>query len=158
MKPRLKLAFTKMHGLGNDFVVIDAVRRGLRGTPALFRHLGDRRFGVGCDQVAVLEPPSAPGADFDYRIFNADGSEAGMSGNGARCVARFIREQGLSGKDRIRLRTRTTAIELQLLPDGQVRVDAGVPDFEPAALPFTAAARAPRYCPPPLPPSPPATA
>lgn len=141
----MKLAFTKMHGLGNDFVVIDGVRQDFRGTPALFRQLGDRRFGVGCDQVVVVAPPSAPGADFDYRIWNSDGSESGMSGNGSRCVARFIREQGLSARDRIRLRTKTTAIELQLLADGQVRVDAGVPRFEPAALPFTAPARAPRY-------------
>jgi len=141
----MKLTFTKMHGLGNDFVVIDGVRQDFRGTPALFRQLGDRRFGVGCDQIVVVAPASVPDADFDYRIWNSDGSESGMSGNGSRCVARFIREQGLSAKDRIRLRTRTTAIELQLLPDGLVRVDAGVPRFEPAALPFTAPARAPRY-------------
>ena len=141
----MKLPFTKLHGLGNDFVAIDGVRRNFRGTPALFRHLGDRRFGVGCDQIVVVEPPTGPGADFDYSIFNSDGSEAGMSGNGARCLARFIRDEQLSGKDRIRLRTRTTNIELQLLPDGQVRVDTGVPRFEPADLPFTAPARAQRY-------------
>lgn len=141
----MKLSFTKMQGLGNDFVVVDGVRRQLRGTPALFRHLGDRRFGVGCDQIVVVEPPSAAGADFDYRIWNSDGSEAGMSGNGARCLARFIHDQGLSRKDVIKVRTRTTAIELTLLPDGQVRVDAGVPRFEPADVPFTAPARALRY-------------
>jgi len=141
----MKLTFTKMHGLGNDFVVIDGVRQDFRGTPALFRQLGDRRFGVGCDQVVVVAPASVPDADFDYRIWNSDGSESGMSGNGSRCVARFIREQGLSAQDRIRLRTKTTAIELQLLADGLVRVDAGVPRFEPADLPFTAPARAPRY-------------
>ena len=141
----MKLTFTKMHGLGNDFVVIDGVRQDFRGTPALFRQLGDRRFGVGCDQIVVVAPASVPDADFDYRIWNSDGSESGMSGNGSRCVARFIREQGLSAKDRIRLRTKTTALELQLLPDGLVRVDAGVPRFEPADLPFTAPARAPRY-------------
>jgi diaminopimelate epimerase len=141
----MKLTFTKMHGLGNDFVVIDGVRQDFRGTPALFRQLGDRRFGVGCDQIVVVAPATAADADFDYRIWNSDGSESGMSGNGSRCVARFIREQGLSGKDRIRLRTKTTALELQLLADGQVRVDAGVPRFEPADLPFTAPARAPRY-------------
>ena len=141
----MKLAFTKMHGLGNDFVVIDGTRHAFGPTPVLLRHLGDRRLGVGCDQIVVLEPASAPGVDFDYRIYNSDGSEAGMSGNGSRCMGRFIREQGLSGKDRVRLRTRTTTIELQLLPDGQVRVDAGVPRFDPADLPFTAPARAPRY-------------
>lgn len=141
----MKLPFTKMHGLGNDFVVIDGVRNELRGTPALFRHLGDRRLGVGCDQIAIVEPCSVADADFDYRIFNSDGSEAGMSGNGARCVGRFITEKGLSSRDHIRLKTRTTRIELWLLRDGRVRVDAGVPDFEPASLPFTAPARAPRY-------------
>lgn len=141
----MKLPFTKMHGLGNDFIAIDATRREFRPTPALLRHLGDRRFGVGCDQIVVVAPPGAAGVDFDYRIYNSDGSEAGMSGNGSRCLARFIREQGLCAKDRVRVRTRTTEIELQLLPDGQVRVDAGVPRFEPAALPFTAPARAPRY-------------
>ena len=134
-----------MHGLGNDFVVIDATRRPFDANPALLRHFGDRRFGVGCDQVVVLAPASAGDADFDYRIYNADGSESGMSGNGSRCIGVYIRERGLSAKDRIRLRTRTTAIELQLLPDGQVRVDAGVPKFEPSALPFIAPARAPRY-------------
>lgn len=141
----MKLSFTKLQGCGNDFVAIDGVSREFRGTPALFRHLGDRCFGVGCDQVVVLEPPSAPGADFDYRIYNADGSESGMSGNGSRCMARFIHERGLSGRDRFRLRTRTSIIELQLLEDGRVRVDMGVPRFEPAELPFTAPARAPRY-------------
>ena len=141
----MKLPFTKMHGLGNDFVAIDGVRREFRGSPALFRHLGDRRFGVGCDQIVVVAPAGSADADFDYRIYNSDGSESGMSGNGARCVGRFIREQGLSAKDRIRLRTRTTTVELQLLADGQVRVDAGVPRFEPADLPFTAPARALRY-------------
>jgi diaminopimelate epimerase len=141
----MKLPFTKMHGLGNDFVAIDGVRREFRGSPALFRHLGDRRFGVGCDQIVVVAPAGSADADFDYRIYNSDGSESGMSGNGARCVGRFIREQGLSAKDRIRLRTRATTVELQLLADGQVRVDAGVPRFEPADLPFTAPARALRY-------------
>jgi diaminopimelate epimerase len=141
----MKLSFTKMQGLGNDFVAIDGVRREFRGTPALFRHFGDRRFGVGCDQIVLVEPPSAAGADFDYRIWNSDGSEAGMSGNGARCLARFIRDQGLSHKDVIKVRTKTTVIELTLLPDGRVRVDAGVPRFDPADVPFTAPARALRY-------------
>ena len=134
-----------MHGLGNDFVVIDATRTPFDANVAVLRHFGDRRFGVGCDQVVVLAPASGGGADFDYRIYNADGSESGMSGNGSRCIGVYIRERKLSGKDRIRLRTRTTSIELLLLPDGQVRVDAGVPNFEPSALPFAAAARAPRY-------------
>jgi len=141
----VKIAFTKMQGLGNDFVVIDATRQPFDAEPALLRRFGDRHFGVGCDQIVVLARPSAGDADFDYRIYNADGSESGMSGNGSRCIGVYIREHKLSAKDRIRLRTRTTRIELQLLADGQVRVDAGVPDFSPSALPFKAAARAPRY-------------
>jgi diaminopimelate epimerase len=141
----MKLAFTKMHGLGNDFVVVDATREPFRPSPEQARHLADRRFGVGCDQILAIEPSSAPGADFDYRIYNSDGSESGQCLNGARCVARFIRDGGLSRAERLRLRTRTTAIEVQVLADGRVRVDAGVPKLEPREVPFTAAARAPRY-------------
>jgi diaminopimelate epimerase len=141
----MKLAFTKMHGLGNDFVVVDATRAPFRPSPEQARHLADRRFGVGCDQILAIEPASAPGADFDYRIYNSDGSESGQCLNGARCVARFIRDTGLSRAERLRLRTRTTAIEVQVLADGRVRVDAGVPKLEPRDVPFTAAARAERY-------------
>ncbi len=141
----MKLAFTKMHGLGNDFVVVDATRSAFRPSPPQARRLADRRFGVGCDQVLVIEPASAAGADFDYRIYNSDGSESGQCLNGARCVARFIRDRGLSRAERLRLRTRTTRIEAQLLADGRVRVDAGAPRLEPREVPFTAAARAPRY-------------
>jgi len=141
----MKLSFTKMQGLGNDFVVIDATRQPFRPSPAQSRRLADRRYGVGCDQILVIEPPGAAGADFDYRIYNSDGSESGQCLNGARCVARFIAERGLSGKDRFRLRTKTAQIELQLLADGAVRVDAGVPRLEPAQVPFTAPARALRY-------------
>ena len=141
----MKLAFTKMHGLGNDFVVVDATRRPFAPNAAQSRLLADRHRGVGCDQILVVEPASAAGADFDYRIYNSDGSESGQCLNGARCVGRFIAERGLSQKDRIRLRTKTTRIELQLLPGGLVRVDAGVPRLEPAQVPFTAPARALRY-------------
>jgi diaminopimelate epimerase len=141
----MKLPFTKMHGLGNDFVAIDGVRREFRGSPALFRHLGDRRFGVGCDQIVVVAPAGSADADFDYRIYNSDGSESGQCLNGARCVARFIRDQGLSRAERLRLRAATTRIEAQLLADGRVRVDAGVPRLQPGEVPFTAAARALRY-------------
>lgn len=141
----MKLSFTKMQGLGNDFVVVDATRQAFRPTAAQAQHLADRRFGVGCDQILVIEPAGAAEADFDYRIYNSDGSESGQCLNGARCVARFIAERGLSRKDRFRLRTRTARIEMQLLADGQVRVDAGVPRFEPAEVPFTAPARAARY-------------
>lgn len=141
----MKLSFTKMHGLGNDFVVVDATRQPFAPTAAQSRALADRRRGVGCDQILVIEPATAAGADFDYRIYNSDGSESGQCLNGARCVARFIKDRGLSSKDRFRLRTKTTQIELQLLGDGLVRVDAGVPRLEPAQVPFTAPARALRY-------------
>lgn len=139
------LRFSKMHGLGNDFVVIDAVSQGISVTPALARHLADRHFGIGCDQVLVVEPPPAPDIDFAYRIFNADGSEVEQCGNGARCFARFVREQHLTGKDRIRVQTRAGLIELQLEPDGQVRVDMGIPVLEPSHIPFDAPRQQPVY-------------
>ncbi|MCI0749899.1 MAG: diaminopimelate epimerase, partial [Nevskiales bacterium] len=142
----MTLSFTKMHGLGNDFVVVDATRRAFRPAPALAQRLADRRLGVGCDQILVLEPPSGPDVDFDYRIYNTDGSESGQCGNGARCLARFILEQKLSDKEKLRVRTSSGVLELQRLPDGRVRVNMGVPRFEPKEIPFTAAAvRAPRY-------------
>jgi diaminopimelate epimerase len=141
----MKLAFTKMHGLGNDFVVVDATREAFRPSPEQARLLADRRFGVGCDQILAVEPASATGADFGYRIYNSDGSESGQCLNGARCVARFIRARGLSGAERLRLRTLTTQVEAQLLDDGAVRIDAGPPGLEPRDVPFTAAARALRY-------------
>ncbi|PPE74820.1 diaminopimelate epimerase [Solimonas fluminis] len=142
----MKLSFTKMHGAGNDFVVIDATRAPFRPTPALLHKLTDRRFGVGCDQVLVIEAPTAPDIDFNYRIFNADGSEVGQCGNGSRALARFVRERGLSDKDSIRVRTSTSTLELRQLPDGRVRVNMGVPRLAPAQVPFTgAAAQAPLY-------------
>lgn len=141
----MKLSFTKMHGLGNDFVVVDGTRQAFRPAPEAIRRLADRYRGIGFDQLLVVETPTVAGVDFDYRIYNADGGEAGISGNGARCFARFVREQGLSAKDVLRVRTITTRLELRHLPDGQVRVDVGVPRFEPRDIPFAAAARAPRY-------------
>jgi diaminopimelate epimerase len=141
----MKLSFTKMHGLGNDFVVVDGTRQPFRPSPAAIRHLADRYRGIGFDQLLVVEPATVAGVDFDYRIYNADGGEAGISGNGARCFARFVRERGLSAKDVLRVRTITTRLELHHLPDGRVRVDVGAPRFEPKDIPFTAAARAPRY-------------
>ncbi|HVT36853.1 MAG TPA: diaminopimelate epimerase [Nevskiaceae bacterium] len=139
----MKLRFTKMHGAGNDFVVIDATREPFKPTPALLARLADRRFGVGCDQVLVVDPPSS-GVDFNYRIYNSDGSESGQCLNGARCFARFVREQGLSDKNDIRIRTRASTMELHLLADGRVRINAGVPLLDPERIPFRAA-RAPRY-------------
>jgi diaminopimelate epimerase len=141
----MRRAFTKMHGLGNDFVVVDATRAAFRPTPVQARRLADRRFGVGCDQILVVEPASTPDVDFDYRIYNADGSESGQCGNGARCLARFVRDQRLSGKDALKVRTVSGVLELQHRADGQVRVNMGVPEWAPEKIPFRAAARAPRY-------------
>ncbi len=137
----MNLPFAKMHGLGNDFVVIDATRAPvgelLRApSPALLSRLTDRRFGVGCDQVLLIEPSPAPDIDFGYRIFNADGSEVGQCGNGSRCLARYVREHRLSDKRDLRVRTATAMLELHLLDDDQVRVNMGAPQLEPAEVPM----------------------
>ena len=125
-----------MHGLGNDFAVVDATR----GFPALdaarIRRLADRRTGIGFDQLLVVAPPSAPEAEFDYRIFNADGSEVEHCGNGARCFARFVHERGLTASRRIAVRTAAGLIRLELLDDGRVTVLMGVPEFAPERVPF----------------------
>ena len=142
---RMKLQFTKMHGAGNDFVVVDATRAPFAPTPALLRRLTDRRFGIGCDQVLVIEPPSVADVDFDYRIYNADGSESGQCGNGARALARYVRESGLSDRDAIRVRTATSTLALEHTGDGLYRVDMGVPRFEPTEIPVDVATRAQRY-------------
>ncbi|MFO8153697.1 diaminopimelate epimerase [Thioalkalivibrio sp.] len=140
------LAFAKMHGLGNDFVVIDGVRQQVDLSPDDVRLLADRHFGVGCDQVLLVEPPSDPAtALFRYRIYNADGGEVEQCGNGARCFAVFVREQGLTQADTIAVETRAGPIVLQVEPDGQVRVDMGRPCFEPADIPFLAEAAAEEY-------------
>ena len=131
------LAFTKMHGLGNDFVVVDATREPFALTPAQIRALADRRFGVGCDQVLVVERPSRPDVDFRYRIFNADGGEVEQCGNGARCFVKFARDRGLTSKREIRVETAGGIIVPKLEDDGEVTVDMGVPRFEAAAVPFT---------------------
>ena len=131
-----KLAFSKMHGLGNDFVMIDAVRQDIRLSADQVRWLADRHFGVGCDQLLVVEPARAPGVDFRYRIFNADGGEVEQCGNGARCFARFVFEQGLTDKREIRVETKKGIITPRLEDDGMVTVDMGVPVFEPERIPF----------------------
>ena len=141
----MELRFTKMHGLGNDFVVIDGVRQSVELTPEQVRFLADRRFGVGCDQLLLVEPARNPVAAFRYRIFNADGGEVEQCGNGARCFARFVREQGLTELDIIPVETRAGLIELRVLADGQVRVNMGPPRFEPADIPFDAPQRAAHY-------------
>ena len=131
-----KLAFTKMHGLGNDFVVIDAVRQPIRLTEAQVRYLADRHFGIGCDQLLIVEPAQTPDVDFRYRIFNADGGEVEQCGNGARCFARFVFDQGLTDKREIRVETKKGIIAPRLEADGNVTVDMGVPVLNPADVPF----------------------
>lgn len=141
----MQLKFAKMHGLGNDFVVFDLVtQRGHIG-PEQVRHIADRRFGIGCDQVLLVEVPERPDVDFRYRIFNADGSEVEQCGNGARCFARFVREQRLTVKRVIRVQTLGGIISLTVTGDDQVEVDMGPPKFEPAAIPFLAEAQALTY-------------
>jgi diaminopimelate epimerase len=141
----MRLRFTKMQGLGNDFVVFDGVRQRVALSPEQCRFLADRRFGVGCDQVLLVERPRRPGNAFDYRIFNADGSEVEQCGNGARCFARFVREQALTDKDEIPVGTKGGDIRLHILADGQVRVNMGEPIFDPARIPFDAQREADSY-------------
>jgi diaminopimelate epimerase len=141
----MDLRFTKMHGLGNDFVVIDGVRQSVDLTTEQVRFLADRRFGIGCDQVLVVEAAQNPAAAFRYRIYNADGGEVEQCGNGARCFARFVRDQGLTELDVIPVETRAGLIELRLRADGQVQVNMGRPRFEPADIPFDAPCRARHY-------------
>jgi diaminopimelate epimerase len=135
----MKIRFTKMHGLGNDFVVLDAT--GTHGqnfvpTAAQAKWLADRHFGIGCDQILVVERPTRADADFRYRIFNADGGEVEQCGNGARCFVRFVHEQGLTGKREIRVETMAGLITPRLEDNGLVTVDMGVPRFAPADIPF----------------------
>ncbi len=139
------IQFTKMQGLGNDFVVFDAVRQSLTLTPEVVRQLADRHFGIGCDQLLLVEPARLAGTDFAYRIFNADGGEVEQCGNGARCFARFVRDKGLTDKDDIAVETLAGTLRLHIEPDGQVTVDMGVPRFEPKDVPFEAPRREPIY-------------
>ncbi|CAM5281071.1 diaminopimelate epimerase [Thauera mechernichensis] len=132
----MKLRFTKMHGLGNDFVVIDATREPVELTPARVRAIADRHLGVGCDQLLVVEPATRPDVDFRYRIFNADGGEVEQCGNGARCFVRFVHDKGLTSKREIRVETRSGVIAPRLRDDGLVTVDMGVPQFAPDKIPF----------------------
>ncbi|MCW8890819.1 MAG: diaminopimelate epimerase [Sedimenticola sp.] len=141
----MRYAFTKMHGLGNDFVVLDAFSQPLQLTAAQFRFIGNRHFGIGCDQILLVEPPSLPDTDFNYRIFNADGDEVEQCGNGARCFARYIHDKGLSDKSEITVGTNAGIIKLHLEADGQVRVNMGPPVLAPAEIPFIAETEAPDY-------------
>lgn len=140
------MRFVKMHSLGNDFVVLDGVRGTVEPTAPMVRRLADRRRGVGCDQVLVVQPASHLGADYRYRIFNADGEEVEHCGNGVRCLARFIHDAGLSGARRLRVETQGGRLtEITLEADGSVAVDMGPPELEPARIPFRAQHRRSRY-------------
>jgi len=132
------LAFTKMQGIGNDFVVIDAINQPVSLTSEQARKLADRRFGVGCDQILLVEKPHSADVEFRYRILNADGSEVAQCGNGARCFARFVRDKGLTDSDEIPVETDAGRLLLKLQADGQVQVDMGAPVFDPAWIPFHA--------------------
>ncbi len=139
------LRFTKMHGLGNDFMVIDLIGQHAHIQPKHVRQWGDRHTGIGFDQLLLVEAPTNPEVDFRYRIFNADGSEVEQCGNGARCFARFVLDKRLTMKKRFKVETRGGVIELDVRADGQIRVDMGAPRFEPASIPFQAEAAAPDY-------------
>ena len=141
----MKLSFTKMQGAGNDFVVIDATRTPFSLTAGQIRFIADRRFGVGCDQMLVVESPRVAGTDFHYRIFNADGGEVQQCGNGARCFVRFVHDHRLTEKSEIRVGTASGVIVPRLEPDGDVTVNMGPPEFEPARVPFIAPAPAEHY-------------
>ncbi|MGB8713521.1 MAG: diaminopimelate epimerase [Onishia taeanensis] len=132
------LHFTKMHGLGNDFMVVDLITQRARLRDEQIRELADRHFGIGFDQLLIVEPPLDPDMDFRYRIFNADGSEVENCGNGARCFARFVRDQRLTHKHEIHVETRGGPLTLKVEDDGRVSVDMGVPRFAPQSLPFEA--------------------
>jgi diaminopimelate epimerase len=139
-----RLRFTKMQGAGNDFVVLDATREPLALGPEEMRRLGDRRFGVGADQILVVAPPTTPGVDFSYRIFNNTGDEVEHCGNGARCFARYVRDRGMVDRDTIRVETLNNELELNIQADGRVRVDMNAPRFAHDALPFDSSGLAPR--------------
>jgi diaminopimelate epimerase len=141
----VRLKFTKMQGAGNDFVVVDATRAPLPVDASGIRRLADRHFGIGFDQMLVVEPARSRDTDFYYRIFNADGGEVNQCGNGARCLVRYVHDKGLSAKTALRVETRSGVIEPRLEKDGRVSVNMGVPIFEPARIPFAAARREPTY-------------
>lgn len=141
----MPIKFTKMHGLGNDFIVIDAISQTLALTSAQIRFLADRHFGVGCDQLLLVEKPVSANADFKYRIFNADGSEVAQCGNGARCFARFVRDKNLTAKNEIRVDTDAGQLVLQLNQDGLVSVNMGIPRHAPLQIPVQASAEAKLY-------------
>lgn len=141
----MKIKFSKMHGLGNDFVVIDGINQSVSLDNHRIRRLADRHVGVGCDQVLLVESPHDPEADFKYRIFNADGSEVAQCGNGARCFARFVRAKGLIDRDCIRVVTKAGTMVLEIIDGDRVRVNMGVPSFDPASIPLAVHEEMPEY-------------
>ena len=141
----MKLRFAKMQGQGNDFVVLDGVRQAVALDRDQVRRIADRHFGVGCDQLLVVERAGSPQNDFRYRIWNADGGEVEQCGNGARCFARFVLDEGLTSKREIRVETASGVIVPRIESSGQVKVDMGAPRFEPAEIPFRAARAQPTY-------------
>ncbi len=132
----MKLKFTKMHGAGNDFVVLDGYTQPVNLTPAQVRALADRHFGVGADQLLLVEKPTVDGVDFRYRIFNCDGGEVEHCGNGARCFVKFVRDSGLTDKHSVRVQVQNGTIVLTMQENGEVLVDMGTPVFEPGRVPF----------------------
>ncbi len=139
------LKFTKMHGLGNDFVVLDLISQRFNLRPRHVRKLADRRFGIGCDQLLVVEAPQDPDVDFRYRIYNQDGNEVEQCGNGARCFAKFVRDRKLTRKDVIKVETAAGILELRVREDRQIEVDMGVPVLTPAEIPFRDESQATSY-------------
>jgi len=140
----MRISFTKMQGAGNDFVMLDETRKHLGLSEAQYRFLADRHFGIGADQILTVRASPAPGIDFEYLIHNADGAEVEQCGNGARCFARYVRDQGLTQKDTIRVQTLGGVIEPQLNADGRVTVNMGVPVFDLASIPFDATSLQPQ--------------
>lgn len=139
------IRFTKMHGLGNDFVVIDAVTQAVTMTDELARRLADRHTGIGCDQILLVEPPGHPDIDFKYRIFNADGSQVAQCGNGARCFAKFVHDRRLTGKTLLNVETYAGTLQLRIGDQQSYTATLGIPSFEPAQIPLVAEQAAPTY-------------
>tara|TARA_R110001592_G_scaffold167131_2_gene402503 strand:- start:5920 stop:6750 length:831 start_codon:yes stop_codon:yes gene_type:complete len=137
--------FTKMHGLGNDFMVVDMISQHVHLRPEQIRRMADRHFGIGFDQLLLVEPPSSPNVDFRYRIFNADGSEVEQCGNGARCFAIFVREKKLTDKEQILVETKKGIIKLHINQNDRVLVDMGEPRFAPNDIPFLSDHESPSY-------------
>ena len=133
----MQLRFTKMHGLGNDFVIIDLLSQNAKLTAAHIRYIANRHLGIGCDQVLLVEPPATTGTDFHYRIYNCDGNEVEQCGNGARCFGKFVTDKKLTGKRQLKVSTNTGLINIDVIDSNTLRVDMGAPNFNPASLPFT---------------------